>query len=180
MNELSTILTTIISTVVPLISTGAWMYRRQNKKLKDAEVKLAEANVGKAKVESKADEWHIWKEQLEAEREHVKFKDERIEQLLKMNADKEDRHQQDIREWEERFDKSVDRTREVQRENAKLHEDKIALITENGELRLELEKKKCEDLPCPFRLPPNAHTKPIGNVTKDEYFKTRTIKVNGN
>lgn len=114
--EITTMLGTMLGIITPLGGVGAWLYRKQNKRLKEAEAALAEANVSKAKVESKADEWNIWKEQLEAEREHVKFKDERINELLRMNADKEDRHQQDIKDWEERFDKQTDRLRDVQRD----------------------------------------------------------------
>ena len=110
---ITTMLGTILGIITPLGGVGAWLYRKQNKRLKEAEAALAEANVSKAKVESKADEWNIWKEQLEAEREHVKFKDERINELLRMNVDKEDRHQQDIKDWEERFDKQTDRLRDV-------------------------------------------------------------------
>ena len=113
---ITTMLGTILGIITPLGGVGAWLYRKQNKRLKEAEAALAEANVSKAKIESKADEWNIWKEQLEAEREHVKFKDERINELLRMNADKDDRHQQDIIDWEERFDKQTDRLRDVQRD----------------------------------------------------------------
>lgn len=81
--EITTMLGTILGIITPLGGVGAWLYRKQNKRLKEAEAALAEANVSKAKVESKADEWNIWKEQLEAEREHVKFKDERINELLR-------------------------------------------------------------------------------------------------
>lgn len=173
MNELSTILISLLSGGGLTTLVGAWIYRKQNARLKEAETKLAEVNVDKAKVEGKSDEWKIWKEQLEAEREHVRFKDERISELLRMNAEKEDRHQADIKDWQERFDKATDRTREVQRENAQLSKDKIALIEEVGELKLELQKKRCDDKKCPFRLPPNADTPPAEGLTKESYFSSR-------
>lgn len=173
MNELSTVLFSVLGTLLPTCGIGGLMYWRQNRRLKDAEVLLAEVNVDKAKVESKAEEWRIWQEQLEAERRHVQFTDERIEQLLQINAGKEDRHQQDIKDWEERFDKAVDRTREVQRENAKLAQDKIDLIQENGDLKLELAKKRCDDLPCPFRLPPTGYTIPAVEKSKEDYLREK-------
>ena len=114
--EITTMLGTMLGIITPLGGVGAVLYRRQNKRLKEAEAALAEANVSKAKVESKADEWDIWKEQLEAEREHVKFKDERINELLRMNAEKEDRHQQDIKDWAERFTNQTTYLRSVQRD----------------------------------------------------------------
>lgn len=174
--EITTILGTILGVITPLIGTGVWQYRKQNKRLKDAEAKLAEVNVDKAKVESKADEWHLWKEQIEAEREHAKFQDERVSELLRANAEKDDRHQQDIKDWEERFDKSVDRTREIQRENSKLATEKTELIEQLGLLRLELERKRCDTLDCPFRQPPNVHTPPHNGDSKEKYFKSKKGK----
>lgn len=134
---ITTMLGTILGIITPLGGVGAWLYRKQNKRLKEAEAALAEANVSKAKVESKADEWNIWKEQLEAEREHVKFKDERINELLRMNADKEDRHQQDIKDWEERFDKQTDRLRDVQRDLLARTQQEIVYTKQIADLERE-------------------------------------------
>lgn len=44
-------------------------------------------------------------------------------------------------------------------------------------LQLELAKKKCEDIKCPFRKPPTPDTPPIPNMTKEEYHAQRT-KIN--
>lgn len=134
---ITTMLGTILGIITPLGGVGAWLYRKQNKRLKEAEAALAEANVSKARVESKADEWNIWKEQLEAEREHVKFKDERINELLRMNADKEDRHQQDIKDWEERFDKQTDRLRDVQRDLLARTQQEIVYTKQIADLERE-------------------------------------------
>lgn len=173
MDELSTILLSIISTATPLIGSGVWFFRKQNKRIKDAEASVAEINVTKAKVEAKAEDWHIWKEQNDALSEQNQKLIERNKQLVDMNAEKEDRHQEDIKDWESRFDKAVDRTREVQRENASLHEDIVELTKQNGSLKLELEKVRCNDLSCPFRLPPNIHTPPKPKESKEEFFKNK-------
>ena len=45
---------------------GAVMYHKQTRRLKEAETRLAEVNVSKAKVETRAEEWHIWRDQAEA------------------------------------------------------------------------------------------------------------------
>lgn len=171
--EVTTLLGTLLGVLTPLVGTGIWRYRRQNKRLKDAEMKLAEVNVDKAKVEAKVEDWHLWKEQLDAEREHVKFQDERITELLKENDAKDDRRRQEVKEWEERFTKQTEYLRDVQRNYTQSLETNAQLTKEIGELKLEHEKKKCEDLPCPFRLPPNAYTPPATGHTKEEYVKTR-------
>lgn len=171
--DITALLGTLLGVLTPLVGTGIWRYRRQNKRLKDAEMKLAEVNVDKANVEAKLEDWHLWKEQLEAEREHVKFQDERIADLLKENDDKDDRHRQDIKDWEERFTKQTEYLRGVQRELTQSREEHLKLTQENAELRIELEKKRCDDLPCPWRKPPNAHTPPKNKIKKEEYFKNR-------
>lgn len=66
MNELSTILVSVIGTLVPLIGGGAFLFRKQQKRIKEAEARLAEVSVDKAKVETRTDEWHLWKEQSDA------------------------------------------------------------------------------------------------------------------
>lgn len=51
MNELSTVLISVLGTLTPLLGGGVWMYRRQTKRLKTAEAELAEVNVTKAKAD---------------------------------------------------------------------------------------------------------------------------------
>ena len=53
MNELSTILVSVISTLLPLLGGGAFLFHKQQKRIKDAEARLAEVNVDKAKVETR-------------------------------------------------------------------------------------------------------------------------------
>lgn len=178
MAEITTLLGTVLGVMAPLIGTGIWRYRRQNKRLKDAEAKLAEVNVDKAKVEAKVEDWHLWKEQLEAEREHVKFQNERIAELLKENDAKDDRHRQDIKDWEDRFTKQTEYLRGVQRGLTQSYEEKLQLTQEKGELGIELEKKRCDNMDCPWRQPPNANTPPKKGIKKEDYFKT-TVN-NGN
>ena len=49
---ITTMLGTILGIITPLGGVGAWLYRKQNKRLKEAEAALAEANVSKAKIET--------------------------------------------------------------------------------------------------------------------------------
>lgn len=116
MMEIITMLGTIVGIITPLGGFGAWLYRKQAKRLKEAEAQLAEANVQRAKIEGKSDEWHIWKEQCEALSELNAKLTDRNEKLVQMNAAKEDRHQQDIKDWEERFANQTTYLRGVQRD----------------------------------------------------------------
>lgn len=172
-SELLTFLGTLLGVLAPIAGSGIYRYRKQNKRLKDAEAKLAEVGVDKAKVEALTENWHLWKEQLEAEREHVKFQDQRITDLLAENDRKDDKHSTDIKAWEERFTKQTEYLRGVQRELTQSLEEKIRLTQEIAELRIQHEREKCEDLPCPWRQPPNAHTPPNPRLNKEDYFKQR-------
>lgn len=173
MNEFSTILISLLSGGGVTTLVGAWIYRKQNTRLKEAEAKIAEVNVDKGRIEAKKQEEDRLLAQIDHQQSTIDRLTDRNEKLVQMNAEKEDRHQQDIKDWQDRFDRATDRTREVQREREQLANDKIALIEENGELKLELQKKRCDDLPCPFRQPPNAHTQPSVGVTRETYFEKR-------
>lgn len=109
LSELSVMLGSILGVLTPLGGVGVFMYRRQNKRLKDAEVKMAEA-------QAKAEDWHIWKEQCEKLHEGNMMLMERNAKLIQINAEKEDRHAEDLREKEDRFKDQTTRLREVQRE----------------------------------------------------------------
>ncbi len=185
--EITTMLGTILGIITPLGGVGAWLYRKQNKRLKEAEAALAEANVSKAKVESKADEWNIWKEQLEAEREHVKFKDERINELLRMNAEKEDRHQQDIKDWEERFTSQTTYLRSVQRDLLAKTQQEIVYTKKIADLererdffklwfcRREFGNEKCDPKKCGRREPQQSI--PIKYIPLDNSNQSTPIEV---
>lgn len=128
---------------------GTWLYKKQNKRLKEAEAKLkeaeaqkAEVDVEKARIEGKSNEWHIWKEQCEALSEQNKHLIERNDQLVKMNAEKEDRHQQDIKDWEERFTNQTTYLRGVQRDYTAVLERENAHIRRESQLEKELNHYK--------------------------------------
>ena len=109
LSELSVMLGSILGVLTPLGGAGIFMYRRQNKRLKEAEVKSAEA-------QAKAEDWHIWKEQSEELHASNMQLIERNAKLVQINAEKEDRHAADLKEKEERFKDQTTRLREVQRE----------------------------------------------------------------
>lgn len=146
MNELSTIIVSVLGTLAPLLGGGVWMYRRQTKRIKEAAARLAEVNVDKAKVETRADEWHLWKEQAEAMSETNKALIESNKELIASNREKEDAHQQDIKDWEQRFDSQTDRLRNVQRELIAANEREKEHI--RREARLEKERDYYEQWKC--------------------------------
>lgn len=155
--EITTMLGTIVGIITPLGGFGAWIYRKQAKRLKEAETQLAEANVQRAKIEGKSEEWHIWKEQCEALSELNAKLTERNEKLVQMNADKEDRHQQDIKDWEERFTNQTTYLRGVQRDLIAANEREKNLIQRIGILMRRIQYLItwiCKDSNCDHGEPP--------------------------
>lgn len=166
---------TVVGIITPLGGAGVWLYRKQAKRLKEAEAQLAEANVIKAKIEGKSEEWHIWKEQCESLSELNHKLTERNEKLVQMNADKEDRHQQDLKDWETRFTEQTTYLRGVQRDLIAANEREKEHIRKESQLELELARKKCEDIDCPFRKPPTPDTPPMPGMSRDEYHSAKPI-----
>lgn len=70
--------------------------------------------------------------------------------------------QTQLRESEVKYAELVKRHRSTQDELLKANEEKY-------EAKLELAVKKCEDIPCPFREPPTAYTKPKPDISKEQY-----------
>lgn len=182
--ELTTIFGTLLGVLTPLGGVGAWLYRKQNKRLKESEAQLAEANVSKAKIESKADEWHILKEQIETLSVYNKDLTERNRELVQMNADKEDRHQQDIKDWEDRFDKQTDRLRSVQRDLIAANEREKNLIQRTGVLMRRIQYLLtwiCKKGDCDHGIPPRERLKGYvfddGEITEIENENNVTINL---
>lgn len=101
MIDITTALVSMAGTLTPLVGGGALLFLRQNKRIKEAEARLAEVNVDKAKVETRADNWHIWREQNETIVSLNKALIERNKELIASMREKEDSHQADIRDWKE-------------------------------------------------------------------------------
>lgn len=126
---------------------GGWetikyfLNRRSNRR-------LAESNADKAEADADTAEWHLYKEQLETMNEQCKFKDERIADLLRMNAEKEDR-----------FVEQTDRLRQTQQRELDANNRIIELTQKNAALELQIKDEDCIRLGCRHRDPPNEHTK---------------------
>lgn len=171
--ELSSILLTAIGSVGGTGGLAGFFLWRYNKRMKALEVQLAEANVSKARIEGKSDEWHIWKEQCEALSELNHKLTERNEKLVQMNADKEDRHQQDIKDWEERFTNQTTYLRGVQRDLIAANEREKKLLQRIGVLMRRIQYLLmwiCKDSNCDHGQPPRERLK--GKQYKDQKHGT--------
>lgn len=132
--------------------------------------RTANANAEQAEVQARTEEFHLLKEQIELNQQQnldlTKSNNGLVEQLKDMQS---------------RYAEQTELLRSVQNKLLKSEEDKMKIVHENGELKVELAKKKCEDLPCPFRMPPNAYTPPVAGESKESYIKkTRTKKTTKN
>lgn len=74
-----------------------------------------------------------------------------------------------LQEKEERFAKQTERLRSTQDELYRSKEAEYAA-------KLELAQLRCDDKECPFRQPPNAHTKPRKGLTKEQYHDRKQLK----
>ena len=151
-NELSEILITAISAVSGTGGIAGVLLWKHNKKVRELERQLKNAEVSKARIESKTDEWHLYKEQLDTA-------NARILDLLKVNAEKEDRHMSDLKEKEERFNAQTDYLRGVQRDLMKALEREKEHIRKEGVLERRvayLLNWLCKKSDCNHGIPPRA------------------------
>lgn len=149
--------------------------RKNNSRIEDTKATNAEIEVEKNKATAAVEA----KEAAEdAHAKQCKQFEERIADLHKsldtVNGQLDYYIQRDI-EKEKRFVEQTNLLREKQRELLSLEKNKaemeVGYLKRIGELEMELEKKRCDYLLCPYRKPPTAHTPPRDNRTIDEYFK---------
>lgn len=85
--------------------------------------------------------------------------------------------QEQVKEKEVRFADQTSHLRQVQRELLALEKDKsmmeVDYIKQVAALEIELEKKRCDLIKCPYRQPPNAHTPAKEDMSIHEYFATK-------
>lgn len=85
--------------------------------------------------------------------------------------------QQQLLEKEQRFAEQTALVRNLNTEIFNIAKEKaesdIRHTKEIAELRIELAEVRCDDKPCPFREPPNAHTQPKKGLTKEKYHSQK-------
>lgn len=159
-SELSGILITAISSVTGTGGIAAIFLWKHNKKMRELERQLKDSEVNKARIEGKSDEWHIWKEQNEALSALNKDLTERNKELVAMNAEKEDRHQQDIKDWESRFTDQTTYLRGVQRDLIAANVREKEHIRKEGVLLRRIQyliNFICKRTDCDHGIPPRQH-----------------------
>lgn len=95
------------------------------------------------------------------------------------------KHLQETNEWlqqqlqakEERF---AEQTQLVRRQNteilnltSQMAEKDIQHAKDIAALEIQLVEVRCDDKPCPFRMPPNAYTTPKPGTTKEQYHSSK-------
>lgn len=120
--------------------------------------RIANANADVAETQATTGEFHLLKEQIEMNQQQNL-------DLIKINAELVEQ----IKEKENRFAEQTDKLRESQRNLLAATDREVEYVKRIGELELELEKKRCDTLTCPFRQPPNAYTPPQDGITIMEY-----------
>lgn len=147
---LSEILLTAIGAVGGTGGIAGIVFYRHNKRMKALEAQLKGAEVSKARIEGKTDEWHLYKEQLDTA-------NARIIELLRVNAEKEDRHMSDLKEKEERFNAQTDYLRGVQRDLMSALEREKEHIRKEGQQERRIAyllNWMCKKNDCDHGIPP--------------------------
>lgn len=148
MTELSTILLSVIGTIAPLLGGGVLLYRRQNRKIKDAEARLAEVNVRNAEIEAKDKEREYNDRRVDDLHAAISKLNEHLKEVVTSEIEKD----RTIEDKTRRIRETEDRLIVTERKNTQLAE-KI------GDLKAEFAEKKCKWLDCELREPPTARTK---------------------
>lgn len=160
----------IIMMVLGALLTGDILMRilfKSNRRIADANADIAEA-------QADTDEWHRYKEELERYDNIIKSLQNTLQTQIDQNSVLVKDHAVERAELEARFNNQTARLRDTQRLLTSANEKEVEYVKRIGELALELEKKRCDDLPCPYRQPPNAHTQNGTGLTKTEYFSKKS------
>lgn len=127
--------------------------------------RTADANADQAEVQTRADEFHLLKEQIDLNQQ------QNLE-LTRANLELAEH----IKEKAKKYTEQTEVLRKTQNNLLVAEEEKLKLTAEIGDLKVELAHKRCDDLPCPFRQPPNVHTPPKPDMTKEEYHAAAAKK----
>lgn len=135
--------------------------------------RIADAKADSAEAQADTDEWHRYKEELDRYSGIIKSLQDMLQAQIDRNETLMKDHAAERAELETRFNNQTDRLRDTQRLMIAASDREVEYVKRIGVLELELEKKRCDDLPCPFRQPPNAHTPPKQELTKEMYFNEK-------
>ncbi len=98
LSEITTMLGTIVGIVTPILGAGAWKYKQQNKRLKEAEAQLAEISVDKGRIEAQKENEERLLRQIDHQQETIDKYVERYDNQVAKSAEREDQLQGKINE----------------------------------------------------------------------------------
>lgn len=98
LSEITTMLGTIVGIVTPILGAGAWKYKQQNKRLKEAEAQLAEISVDKGRIEAQKENEERLLRQIDHQQETIDKYVERYDNLVVKYDEREDKHQEELSE----------------------------------------------------------------------------------
>ena len=159
------------------VASNAEVEAEKNKAIAQVEIKNAEIELEKNRAVAEADAKKALEEAHAVER---KQNEERIAELHK-SLDTANEHITYLEERdaakEKRFDEQTQKLRDVQGKLYESAQREVQYEKRIGELELELAKRRCDFIACPYRKPPTAHTPPRESITIDEYFATREVNI---
>lgn len=144
--ELATMLATSGGITTLLGAFGAWQYRKQNKRLKESEAKLAEVNVDKGRSEAKEQEVNRLLLQIDHQQKTIDKYIERYDSLVAKSAEREDQYQADLKDWSERYTEQTHIVRDQRKELTEMHEREKDHI--RREVQLEKERDHYKNWRC--------------------------------
>lgn len=184
LSEITTILGTLLGVLTPLGGAGAWFYRKQNKRLKEAETKLAEVNVDKGRNEAKEQESNRLLAQIDHQQVTIDKYIDRYDALVAKCAAMEDQHQGDLKDWAERYSEQTQIVRDQRKELTEMHVREKEHIRKEGVLQRRIQyliNFICKRTECDHGIPPRQHL--VGcrfddsQIEESEHEKEATINL---
>lgn len=151
--------------------------RKNNSRIEDTKATNAEIEVEKNKAIAEADAKKALEEAHAVERRQYEERIADLHKTIDKLNDQLDGYVERDSSKEKRFDEQTQKLRDVQSKLYDSAKREIQYEKRIGELELELTKKRCDFLLCPYRKPPTAHTPPKSGITIDEYFAEREINI---
>lgn len=121
---------------------------------RSAKSRLAEAEADKAEAEANQQEWSLEHQRLEESHKTIMV----LNDIIKQQGATISANNRALDDKTLRIREAQDRESKTNVENARLAAENAALLRENGELKLRLQKHECIKLSCIHRDPPNEHT----------------------
>lgn len=100
-------------------------------------------------------EFEVWEKQLDEMKEDLTFERNRNRELMQQNIEKEER----FVEQTKRLRECQEREYQASQDLVRVTKEKLAVVEELGDLKLNYKDHKCVKLACLYREPENEHTR---------------------